>query len=66
MPSKVVITVTIPALPDCISEGDTFEEALQNITEAAALYLEVMQERKEEVLLQKELKVIIAPIAVAA
>jgi antitoxin HicB len=34
-------TVTIPALPGCISEGDTFEAALKNIHEAASLYLEV-------------------------
>jgi len=35
-------TVYIPALPGCISEGDTFEEALANIREAASLYIEVM------------------------
>lgn len=34
-------TVTIPSLPGCISEGDTFEEALKNIQEADSLYLEV-------------------------
>ena len=33
-------TVTIPSLPGCISEGDSFEEALQNIQEAASLYKE--------------------------
>jgi len=33
-------TVTIPALPGCISEGNTFEEATANIKEAASLYLE--------------------------
>ncbi len=33
-------TVYVPALPDCISEGDTLEEALQNIREAIELYLE--------------------------
>jgi antitoxin HicB len=38
-------TVHIPALPGCISEGDTFEQAAKNIREAAALYLEVMKGR---------------------
>ena len=37
-------TVTIPVLPGCISEGETFEEALANIKEAAELYLEVMRD----------------------
>ncbi len=38
-------TVYIPALPGCISEGDTFEQAAANIREAAVLYLEVMKGR---------------------
>jgi predicted RNase H-like HicB family nuclease len=38
-------TVYIPALPGCISEGDTFEQAAANIREAAVLYLEVMKSR---------------------
>ena len=33
-------TVFVPALPGCISEGDTREEALENIREAIELYLE--------------------------
>lgn len=32
--------VTVPALPGCISEGNTFEEAAVNIKEAIELYLE--------------------------
>jgi antitoxin HicB len=36
-------TVTVPALPGCISEGDTYEEALANIKEAIDLYLESLQ-----------------------
>ena len=32
-------TVIVPALPGCISEGDTREEALRNIREAVELYL---------------------------
>ena len=41
-------TVTIPALPGCISEGDNFEEAQQNIKEAARLYIETMRTRREK------------------
>jgi predicted RNase H-like HicB family nuclease len=35
----------VPALPGCISEGDTYEETLANIREAAAGWLEVADER---------------------
>lgn len=33
-------TVYVPALPGCLSEGDTEEEALANIKEAILLFLE--------------------------
>ncbi|RLA07825.1 MAG: type II toxin-antitoxin system HicB family antitoxin [Gammaproteobacteria bacterium] len=33
-------TVTVPALPGCISEGDTRQSATSNIKEAISLYLE--------------------------
>jgi predicted RNase H-like HicB family nuclease len=33
-------TVTVPALPGCISEGDSLDEAVANIREAIELYLE--------------------------
>ncbi len=33
-------TIYAPALPGCISEGDTREEALANIKEAIELYFE--------------------------
>jgi predicted RNase H-like HicB family nuclease len=33
-------TVYVPALPGCISEGDSLDEARQNIIEAIQLYLE--------------------------
>ena len=34
-----------PALPGCVSEGDTLEETLTNIREAAEGWLEVAAER---------------------
>ena len=34
-------TVTVPELPGCISEGDTFEEALEMIKDAMAGWLYV-------------------------
>jgi predicted RNase H-like HicB family nuclease len=40
-------TVTVPALPGCISEGNTREEALRNIEEAIRLYLEPLDGTQE-------------------
>jgi len=37
-------TVYVPALPGCISEGDTTDEALENIREAIELYLEPVED----------------------
>ncbi len=37
-------TVHVPSLPGCISEGETLEEALANIEEAIALYLEPVED----------------------
>ena len=31
---------SVPVLPGCVSQGDTREEALQNIREAIELYIE--------------------------
>lgn len=33
-------TAVVPSLPGCLTEGDTREEALANVREAIALYLE--------------------------
>ncbi|BAZ22863.1 hypothetical protein NIES4073_37510 [Kalymmatonema gypsitolerans NIES-4073] len=41
--------VEVPSLPGCISQGKTREEALANIEEAIALYIEVLQDRGEPV-----------------
>lgn len=42
-------TVFVPSLPGCISEGDTFEQAKDNITEAIGAYLESLAKEGEEV-----------------
>ncbi|MEH2116877.1 type II toxin-antitoxin system HicB family antitoxin [Nostoc sp.] len=37
-------TVFVPTLPGCISEGETVDEAVENIREAIKLYLEPLEE----------------------
>ena len=37
-------TINVPALPGCISFGDTFEEAMTMIAEAMELWLDVARE----------------------
>ncbi|PJF38092.1 MAG: HicB family protein, partial [Phototrophicales bacterium] len=37
-------TVIVPTLPGCISEGNTKEEAIENIKEAIELYLEPVED----------------------
>ena len=49
-------TVYVPSLPGCISEGDTKDEAIQNIQEAIELYLEPVEDdwiKSEEDLVQE-------------
>jgi predicted RNase H-like HicB family nuclease len=52
-------TVYVPVLPGCISEGETVEEALENIREAIALYLEPPEEEnlKERGLVIQEIEI---------
>ncbi len=40
-------TVTCPTLPGCISEGDTYEDALANIRDAINLYLRAVAQEME-------------------
>ena len=37
----------VPDLKGCFSQGETFEEALKNINEAAELYLESLTEKEK-------------------
>jgi len=39
----------VPALPGCVSQGDTREEAIENVREAIAVYLEDCRDSGEPV-----------------
>jgi antitoxin HicB len=42
-------TVTVPALPGCVSEGETRDEALENIREAILGFIEGLEKAGEPV-----------------
>ena len=44
-----VFVAEAPALPGCITQGDTREQALANAKEAVELYLESLRENGEPV-----------------
>ena len=54
---KVILTpaeeggyiVEVPSLPGCYSQGETVDEALDNIREAIELYIEVLEEDGQEI-----------------
>lgn len=53
-------SIVVPGLPGCCSQGETREEAIENIKEAIELYLEVADEMAndgETARVQVELKV---------
>ena len=52
----------VPDLKRCFSQGETFEESLKNINEAAELYLESLTEKEKNELLAKS--TFIAPLTI--
>lgn len=47
-------TVTVPSLPGCVSQGDDWDEALKNIEEAIAGYIEALKILKKPVPVEVE------------
>ena len=41
--------ISVPALPGCVSQGDTRDEAISNIREAIVLYIEHLRSRNEDI-----------------
>ncbi len=41
--------VTVPVLPGCVTQGETFEEAQKNAREAVELYLSTLNEEGEDI-----------------
>jgi len=46
--------VMIPALPGCVTQGETFEEAKRMAKDAIRLYLKVLRKEGEEIPVEKE------------
>ena len=44
-----MFVVEVPALPGCLSQGHTREEAIQNVQEAISLYLESLKAHDEPI-----------------
>ena len=57
-------TVSCPALPGCYTQGDTIDEALENIKEAILLCLEDMQAQNQPI--PDMSKTLISSVTVAA
>jgi predicted RNase H-like HicB family nuclease len=41
--------VEVPALPGCLSQGETVEEALENMKEAVELHIEALKAEGQEI-----------------
>ena len=54
---------SVPALPGCLSQGETFEEAVRMIKDAISGYLAVLKEKGEEIPSESE-EVVISKVEV--
>ena len=53
-PDEGGYTVTVPALPGCVTQGETIEEAITMAKDAIRLYIETLTENGEEVHEERE------------
>lgn len=49
-------TAIVPALPGCLSEGDSREEALANLQESIALYREPLEDLEDVQIVEERLR----------
>ena len=56
-------TVTVPALPGCVSEGEDWDSALKNIGEAITGYIETLSLLEKPVPVEVEVKLKDAVVA---
>lgn len=54
---------SVPALPGCVTQGETFEEAVAMIKDAMEGYLEVLKEEKQDIP-QEKTDVVITKVSV--
>lgn len=55
--------VSVPALPGCATQGETFEDAVYMIKDAIQLYLSVLKDDGEEIPQEKD-DIVVTKIAV--
>jgi antitoxin HicB len=55
--------VSVPALPGCLSQGETFEIAKKNIQEAIEAYLSVLKEDGDEIPRESQERIVTSVIA---
>jgi len=54
---------SVPALPGCATQGETFEEAVEMIKDAISGYLAVLKDEKQEIPIEKD-NVVVTKVSV--
>lgn len=50
-------TITVPSLPGCVTQGDTLEEAIENVREAIAGYIETLKDLGKPIPMEVSLEI---------